>query len=197
MHYKPILIVSGEPNSIFFEIFFKTLEKKKFKSSLILIGSIKLLKLQMKELNYNIKINQISANSLTKSKFNNKLINVIDVEYNCSKPFDKISNKSKNYIENCFKIAFKIINQGTTDKLISGPISKKSFLQTGIHFLLAKRNNVEGNISNELLMIRKSAKDLKIQSAKRLNFFKTHIKRVIYQIIKIFALISQKLILLY
>ena len=128
MYYKPILIVSGEPNSIFFEIFFKTLKKNIFKSPLILIGSIKLLKLQMKELNYNIKINQININSLKNSKFNNRLINVIDVGYNCNKAFNKISNKSKDYIENCFKIAFKIINQGTTDKLISGPISKKKFL---------------------------------------------------------------------
>lgn len=82
------------------------------------------------------------------------------------------------------------------DELWNVEISKKSFLQTGIHFLLAKRNNVEGNISNELLMIRKSAKDLKIQSAKRLNFFKTHIKRVIYQIIKItlIFLLSKKIL---
>ena len=28
MNYKPILIVAGEPNSIFFEIFFKTIKKK-------------------------------------------------------------------------------------------------------------------------------------------------------------------------
>ena len=27
MSYKPILIVAGEPNSIFFEIFFKALKK--------------------------------------------------------------------------------------------------------------------------------------------------------------------------
>ena len=146
MQYKPILIVSGEPNSIFFEIFFKTLKKKIFKSPLILIGSIKLLKLQMKELKYNIKINQISTNSLTNLKFDNKLINVIDVEYNCSKPFDKISNKSKDYIENCFKIAFKIINQGTTDKLISGPISKKSFLNKkylGLTEYIAEKFNTQ------------------------------------------------------
>ena len=31
MNYKPIIIVSGEPNSIFFEIFFKTLKRSKFK----------------------------------------------------------------------------------------------------------------------------------------------------------------------
>ncbi len=28
MNYKPILIVPGDPDSIFFEIFFKTLKKK-------------------------------------------------------------------------------------------------------------------------------------------------------------------------
>ena len=29
MSYKPILIVPGDPDSIFFEIFFKTLKKNK------------------------------------------------------------------------------------------------------------------------------------------------------------------------
>ena len=29
MNYKPIIIVPGEPNSIFLEIFFKALKKKK------------------------------------------------------------------------------------------------------------------------------------------------------------------------
>ena len=38
MNYSPILIVSGEPNSVFLEIFFKTL-KLKIKSPLILISS--------------------------------------------------------------------------------------------------------------------------------------------------------------
>ena len=146
MYYKPILIVPGEPNSIFFEIFFKTLKKNIFKSPLILIGSVKLLKLQMKELKYNININQISMKVLSNSKFNNRSINIIDVEYNCNKAFNKISNKSKGYIENCFKIAFKIINQGTTDKLISGPISKKCFLNKkylGLTEYMAKQFNTK------------------------------------------------------
>ena len=41
MNYKPILIVHGEPNSIFLEIFFKSLKYKKFKNPLILICSQK------------------------------------------------------------------------------------------------------------------------------------------------------------
>ena len=37
MKNKPILIVAGEPKSIFFEIFFKAIKKNDFKSPLILI----------------------------------------------------------------------------------------------------------------------------------------------------------------
>ena len=39
---EPIIIVAGEPNSIFFEIFFKSLKDNEFKSPLIIIGSKKL-----------------------------------------------------------------------------------------------------------------------------------------------------------
>ena len=34
MSYKPIIIVAGEPNSIFFEIFFKSIKKIKIKTSI-------------------------------------------------------------------------------------------------------------------------------------------------------------------
>ena len=39
MSRKPILIVAGEPNSIFLEIFFKSIGKNYFKSPLIIIVS--------------------------------------------------------------------------------------------------------------------------------------------------------------
>ena len=41
MKYKPIIIVAGEPNSIFSEIFLKTINNHKFKSPIILICSKK------------------------------------------------------------------------------------------------------------------------------------------------------------
>ena len=47
MNYKPIIIVPGEPNSVFFELFFKVI-KKKIKSPIILIASEKLIKKQAK-----------------------------------------------------------------------------------------------------------------------------------------------------
>ena len=57
MNYKPIIIVAGEPNSIFFELFFKVI-KKKIKSPIILIASKKLIikqaKILKKKINFNI-----------------------------------------------------------------------------------------------------------------------------------------------
>ena len=39
---EPIIIVAGEPNSVFLEIFFKAIEKNKYKRPLIIIVSKKL-----------------------------------------------------------------------------------------------------------------------------------------------------------
>ena len=50
MNYEPIVIVAGEPNSVFLELFFKSFKKTKVKSPLILIASLKLVELQMKKL---------------------------------------------------------------------------------------------------------------------------------------------------
>ena len=48
MKNKPILIVAGQPKSVFFEIFFKSLKLKKYKCPLILIASLKVLKSEIK-----------------------------------------------------------------------------------------------------------------------------------------------------
>ena len=61
MSYSPILIVNGEPNSIFLEIFFKTLKFKKIKSPIILISSEKILIKQMKKLNFKKKNKNIKS----------------------------------------------------------------------------------------------------------------------------------------
>ena len=66
MVYKPIIVVAGEPNSIFSEIFFKSLRYKKFKSPIVLIASYKLIQLQMKKLNINRKIKLINLLDLKK-----------------------------------------------------------------------------------------------------------------------------------
>ena len=53
MNNSPIIIVGGEPNSIFLEIFFKSLKTNIYKSPLIIIVSKKLLQEQMRELDFN------------------------------------------------------------------------------------------------------------------------------------------------
>ena len=128
MNYSPILIVAGEPNSIFLEIFFKVISKNKIKSPIILISSKKLLDIQMKTLCFKKKINLLKSLNLKEQKLNNKQINLLDVEYNPKNAFENISIKSNSFIENSFNLAFKIIKQNKIHKFINGPISKKTFL---------------------------------------------------------------------
>ena len=158
MNYKPILIVAGEPNSIFFEIFFKAL-KKKIKSPIVIIASKELLLLQMKKLKFYKKIKLLEVKKLKSYSLNNKTINLINVNYSQKKPFDKITEKSNNYISKCFLIGIKLIKQGFTDKFINGPISKKTFLkkkQLGITEYLSKKFFIKKNamlIYNENLSV--------------------------------------------
>ena len=132
MKNNPILIVLGEPNSIFSEILFKIYKKKiiqKFNRPIIVIGSEKLLQSQMKYLNYSIKIKKINSVNIKNLSINNKFIKKINVDYNFKRIFDKISNTSNKYINNCFKIALKLLNERSAFALINGPISKKHFLE--------------------------------------------------------------------
>ena len=197
MVYKPIIVVAGEPNSIFSEIYFKSLKTKKFKSPIVLIASYKLIKLQMKKLNIHKKIRLIKILDLKNISLNNKKINLIDVTFHQKKAFDKISNKSNNYIKKSFDIALKILNEKITNKLINGPISKKFFLKKkylGITEYLAsktKTKNFAMLIYNKKLSVcpltthlplkkvhQKINKNMIIEKIKLIDiFFKRHLKK--------------------
>ena len=159
MNRDPIIIVAGEPNSVFLEIFFKSIIKNKYKSSLILIVSIKLLKKQMKKLGFFFKINILDKDFNKFSSLNNKKINLIDVDYKFKNSFEKISSKSNNYIAESFDIALKILKKNKFSKFINGPISKKYFLKgktLGITEYLAKKTkkkNVAMLIFNKKLSV--------------------------------------------
>ncbi len=155
MSIEPIILLAGEPNSIFLEIFFKSLKYKNYKSPLILISSQKILKLQMKKLNFNMKINVIDYKKLNLKKLNNKNINLIDVKYSQPKVFQKITSRSNNYINRSFAIAFEIINKGLSRKLINGPISKKSFLKKNYLGITEFINNEYKTKSNAMLIYNK------------------------------------------
>jgi len=150
VNYKPIIIVAGEPNSVFLEIFFKAKKKYNFKKPIILIVSKTLLQEQMKKLNFKFKINVLSVKEIFYLKLNSQMINIIDINYKFNKCFDKISNKSNVYIENSFDIALKLLRNNQCSGLINGPISKKHFLKgksLGITEYLAKKTKKNNNVA--------------------------------------------------
>ena len=128
MNYKPIIIVAGEPNSIFFEIFFKVI-RKRIKSPIILIASKKIIMKQAKILKKKIKLNLVNEIEMINKKNNLKRINLIDVDLKQSSAFSKITTKSNDYIATCFDIAIKLLKNNVSNKFINGPISKKTFLK--------------------------------------------------------------------
>ena len=152
MNRQPIIIVAGEPNSIFLEIFFKAIKKNKFKNSLILIASKKLLVDQMNFLGYDFKINSINENLSNINKLNNRNINLINVDYKFNKCFEKITIKSKSYINKCFNIALKILKKKKFIKFINGPVSKKHFLK-GKHLGITEYLADKSKVSNKVAML--------------------------------------------
>ena len=152
MKNKPILIVVGEPNSIFLEILFKTLINYKFQSPIILICSKQILRSQMKYFKYEFKINVLDINKIETYNLNNKSLNIIDVNYDQKKIFENISIKSNQYLEKSFSIATELIKSNLTNKFLNGPISKKHFLKNrflGITEYLANKFKV----SNTAMLI--------------------------------------------
>ena len=150
MNYKPIIIVAGEPFSIFIEIFFKALKKNRFKHPIVLIVSKNLMIKQMKKLKVNHKFFLINKNNFDLAKLNDSRTYIIDVDFSFKKPFEKITNKSNKYISKCFKIAGSLLKKNECAGLINGPISKRHFLSgnfPGITEYLAYETNTKDNVA--------------------------------------------------
>ena len=150
MKAKPIIIVAGEPHSIFLEILFKAMQIKKVKKPIILLVSKDLFFMQMKQLGFNFKINLININEINDASLSNRKINLINVNLKFKNPFDKISDKSNSYVNKCFAISLKILKKRQCAGLINGPISKKNFLKTnylGITEYLSEKTNKKGKVA--------------------------------------------------
>ncbi len=156
MKNDPIIVVAGEPYSVFLEIFFKSLKIKNFKNinnPILLICSIKLLKKQMRKLSYNFKLNIISDTEILFLSNNKNEINVYNIDFNFKKTFDKISNKSNEYLEECFTKALKIIKKHNLRFLVNGPISKKHFLNKKYPGMTEYFSEKTGRINKEVMLI--------------------------------------------
>ena len=120
-NFKPIIIIAGDPKSVFLEIYFKSLKKYKFKNPLILIANENILLEQMKALKYKFKINKLNINSLNHKNLDNREINFIHIPFN--KKF------LSEYIYNSFEKALMLIRKNDKINLINGPINKKKILK--------------------------------------------------------------------
>ncbi len=128
MNSKIILIVLGEPNSIFSEVLFKYFKSNFFlrnKHLIILIGSKRLIQKQMERLNYSFDINEIYDIKNAKKR----KINIINIDYKFTRPFAKINSSSNKYIKECFDKALQILKSNKLSKLVNGPVSKSHFLK--------------------------------------------------------------------
>ena len=191
MKNKPILIVSGETRSIFFEIFFKSIKRKKYRSPIILICNHKYLLSQMKKFKFNKKVKIFEISSIKKAEIDNNCINLINVDFTKS---DKKNNSY--YIKKCFNVAIDLIKKKYTYKFINGPINKKTFLKNkflGITEFISSRfkeKNIGMLIYNKNLSVcpltthlplklvsSKITKNLIINKLKLIDkFYKKHLK---------------------
>ena len=148
MRINKIIIILGEPQSIFSEILFKYFNSKEFsknKKKIILIGSMSLLQKQMKKLKFNLNLKLI--NNINDAK--NNEINILNINYNNQKNFSKISSNSKKYISNCFKVGLNLIKNNKKTVLINGPVSKKHFLKKkylGITEYISKKTKSKNQV---------------------------------------------------
>ena len=151
---KSIAIIAGEPNSISSEIIFKSwkLRKRYIHKPFFIVGSIKLLNLQKKKLNYQFKIKKIDINFKAGDLKSNDLP-VYDIAHSQKKPFEKISSKSNNYIFKCFELAIKLAKNKKIIGFINCPISKEFLFKKkhqGITEFLSKKSGI---IGSEVMLI--------------------------------------------
>ena len=89
---------------------------------------------EIKRFKFNKHIQQIKLNDIYSKKFLKKKIYLINVR----------NKDSSLYVHNCFKVAFKLIKKGLTNKMINGPINKSKTLNKkflGVTEFVAKNFN--------------------------------------------------------
>ena len=145
MNFNPIIIVGGEPQSIFIEILLKAF--KKIRKPIILISSKIILKKNIKRFNYRLNFNELN-NDLSNIKKGK--INLIDINYK-KFSFSKkiITIESNKFIKVSFNKALELVKNIKCAGIINGPISKRTFLRgryNGITEYLGKKTDVKDTV---------------------------------------------------
>ena len=148
---KKIIVILGEPNSISYEIFLKSLNYiKETKLNYVIIGKYSLLKKQANYLNIKININFHLSDIY---KLNNKKFNFINIKHNQTKPFDLRPIRSDIFIKKSFETALTLIKKKLANGIINLPINKSKFTKNkykGITEYIADKTNNK-NKENMLL----------------------------------------------
>ena len=139
-----ITIVSGDPNSIGFEILAKAWKKLDLnkKKGIILIGSFDLLYHQLKKLNINIPLLKIK--NFDEIFLSSKIL-VIDVPIKFKNPFKVEERNIKKYVLSCVKIAHDLSIKNKIRGFINLPINKRIVFPNkniGMTEYLSKKNHV-------------------------------------------------------
>ena len=196
MKINNVLIILGEPQSIFSEILFKYFSSRNFfnnKKKIILLGSVKLFQKQMKKLKFNLNLNRIK--NINEAQIHE--INIINIDYNSKKIYSNISSNSTRYISNCFKIAIDLLKNNKKTVLINGPISKKHFLKKkyiGITEYISKKtksNNPVMLIYNDNLSVSPLTTHLPLKHVVK-NITKKKIIKNVKQIKKFYVSLLNK-----
>ena len=126
MFFNPIIIVGGEPQSIFLEIFLKSISKLKNKKiPIILISSKNLLKINIKKFKKNIKLNELNNNF---TNIETDKINLININYNgFSFSKKKITSRSNVFLTKSFEKALSIIKKKIVLDLLMDLYQRKHF----------------------------------------------------------------------
>ena len=136
---KKICIVYGETKSINAEIIFKSISKinKSIKKKIFIIGNFKIIKKQLKKLNYRLQLNKIDD----LSEFSKK-IDVLNIK----------DSRKKNYILQCIDTAHNLAIKKKINGFINCPVDKKIFQGKfkGMTEYVSKKNSAK---KNEIMMI--------------------------------------------
>lgn len=114
---KKIIVTCGDPNGISAEIFLKALNNILFTSKIVFVGNKKILDFYANL--YNIKIPDIE---------------IIETDADFSLNPGKIKTINGNFSAKCIEKAVDLIKKGHGDALVTLPICKENFQQSGYKF---------------------------------------------------------------
>ena len=81
MSNNPIIIVCGEPNSIFSEIIYKSFKKINKTRPIILIGSYNLILAQCKNIGIRLNLNLVVFKNQKFFNLKKKILNIVKIDY--------------------------------------------------------------------------------------------------------------------